>query len=65
MQKDVVGWIHRIGLAVIWKCVCRAPVSVLKALCHTRSGENDVEYSGNMDLEEGEIPDDVIGATGA
>ncbi|KAI5614342.1 E3 ubiquitin-protein ligase TRIM37 isoform X2, partial [Silurus asotus] len=28
------------------------------------SGENDVEYSGNMDLEEGEIPDDVIGATG-
>ncbi|XP_017345317.2 E3 ubiquitin-protein ligase TRIM37 isoform X1 [Ictalurus punctatus] len=28
------------------------------------SGENDVEYSGNLDLEEGEIPDDVIGATG-
>ncbi|KAM9456536.1 E3 ubiquitin-protein ligase TRIM37 [Clarias gariepinus] len=28
------------------------------------SGENDVEYSRNLDLEEGEIPDDVIGATG-
>ncbi|XP_047660826.1 E3 ubiquitin-protein ligase TRIM37 isoform X2 [Tachysurus fulvidraco] len=28
------------------------------------SGENDVEYSGIMDLEEGEIPDEVIGATG-
>lgn len=23
-----------------------------------------MEYSGNLDLEEGEIPDDVIGATG-
>ncbi|XP_062869789.1 E3 ubiquitin-protein ligase TRIM37 [Trichomycterus rosablanca] len=28
------------------------------------SGENDVEYSGNLDLEEGELPDDIIGATG-
>uniref|UniRef100_A0A671LBV2 E3 ubiquitin-protein ligase TRIM37-like n=1 Tax=Sinocyclocheilus anshuiensis TaxID=1608454 RepID=A0A671LBV2_9TELE len=30
----------------------------------TMSGENDVEYSGNLDLEEGELPDDVAGATG-
>ncbi|KAI4880418.1 hypothetical protein NFI96_002949 [Prochilodus magdalenae] len=29
-----------------------------------RSGENDVEYSGNLDLEEGELPDDIMGATG-
>lgn len=42
--------------------MCRVPV--LKALSSTRSGENDVEYSGIMELEEGEIPDDVIGATG-
>lgn len=50
---------------MIWTCVlCCAHVSVLKAVPSTRSGENDVEYSGNLDLEEGEIPDDVIGATG-
>ncbi|KAG1970442.1 E3 ubiquitin-protein ligase TRIM37 [Pimephales promelas] len=30
----------------------------------TMSGENDVEYTGNLDLEEGELPDDVAGATG-
>ncbi|XP_037403530.1 E3 ubiquitin-protein ligase TRIM37 isoform X2 [Pygocentrus nattereri] len=30
----------------------------------TMSGENDVEYSGNLDLEEGELPDDIMGATG-
>uniref|UniRef100_A0A9J7YXA4 Tripartite motif containing 37 n=1 Tax=Cyprinus carpio carpio TaxID=630221 RepID=A0A9J7YXA4_CYPCA len=30
----------------------------------TMSGENDVEYSGNLDLEEGELADDVAGATG-
>ncbi|XP_055064169.1 E3 ubiquitin-protein ligase TRIM37 isoform X1 [Misgurnus anguillicaudatus] len=30
----------------------------------TMSGENDVEYSGNLDLEEGELPEDVAGATG-
>uniref|UniRef100_A0AAY4ELN9 Tripartite motif containing 37 n=1 Tax=Denticeps clupeoides TaxID=299321 RepID=A0AAY4ELN9_9TELE len=29
----------------------------------TMSGENDVEYSGNMEMEEGEIPEDVAGAT--
>ncbi|XP_056593268.1 E3 ubiquitin-protein ligase TRIM37 isoform X1 [Triplophysa dalaica] len=30
----------------------------------TMSGENDVEYSGNLDLEEGELPEDVAGAAG-
>lgn len=42
-------------------CCCG---SLMKDLFSTRSGENDVEYSGIMDLEEGEIPDEVIGATG-
>lgn len=30
----------------------------------TMSGENDVEFSGHLDMEEGELPDDVAGATG-
>ncbi|XP_058857406.1 E3 ubiquitin-protein ligase TRIM37-like isoform X2 [Acipenser ruthenus] len=30
----------------------------------TMSGENDVEYSGNLDLEEGELLEDVVGAAG-
>ncbi|KAJ8266545.1 hypothetical protein GJAV_G00131660 [Gymnothorax javanicus] len=30
----------------------------------TMSGENDVEYSGNLELEEGELPEDVAGAAG-
>ncbi|XP_048838445.1 E3 ubiquitin-protein ligase TRIM37 isoform X3 [Brienomyrus brachyistius] len=30
----------------------------------TMSGENDVEYSGNLELEEGELPEDVGGAAG-
>ncbi|MGH0157831.1 UNVERIFIED_CONTAM: hypothetical protein FKN15_036144 [Acipenser sinensis] len=30
----------------------------------TMSGENDVEYSGNLDLEEGELLEDVAGAAG-
>ncbi|XP_040192762.1 E3 ubiquitin-protein ligase TRIM37 isoform X2 [Rana temporaria] len=31
----------------------------------TMSGENDVEYGSNMDLEEGELMEDVAGAAGA
>nr|XP_015223125.1 PREDICTED: E3 ubiquitin-protein ligase TRIM37 isoform X2 [Lepisosteus oculatus] len=30
----------------------------------TMSGENDVEYSGNLEMEEGELPEDVAGAAG-
>ncbi|XP_041096864.1 E3 ubiquitin-protein ligase TRIM37 isoform X2 [Polyodon spathula] len=30
----------------------------------TMSGENDVEYSGNLELEEGELLEDVAGAAG-
>uniref|UniRef100_A0A8C8IY96 Tripartite motif containing 37 n=1 Tax=Oncorhynchus tshawytscha TaxID=74940 RepID=A0A8C8IY96_ONCTS len=30
----------------------------------TMSGENDVEFSGNLEMEEGELPDDVAGAAG-
>ncbi|XP_046876377.1 E3 ubiquitin-protein ligase TRIM37 [Hypomesus transpacificus] len=30
----------------------------------TMSGENDVEFSGNLEMEEGELLDDVAGATG-
>ncbi|KAM3868967.1 E3 ubiquitin-protein ligase TRIM37 [Diretmus argenteus] len=30
----------------------------------TMSGENDVEFSGNLEAEEGELPDDLAGATG-
>ncbi|KAF7646366.1 hypothetical protein LDENG_00188750 [Lucifuga dentata] len=30
----------------------------------TMSGENDVEFSGNLETEEGELPDDLAGATG-
>ncbi|KAL4660549.1 E3 ubiquitin-protein ligase TRIM37 isoform X1 [Arapaima gigas] len=30
----------------------------------TMSGENDVEYSGNLEVEEGEIPEEAAGATG-
>ncbi|XP_035391201.1 E3 ubiquitin-protein ligase TRIM37 isoform X2 [Electrophorus electricus] len=30
----------------------------------TMSGENDVEYGGSVDLEEGELQDDIIGAAG-
>ncbi|KAG9351869.1 hypothetical protein JZ751_023120 [Albula glossodonta] len=30
----------------------------------TMSGENDVEYSGNLEMEEGELPEDAAGATG-
>uniref|UniRef100_A0A667ZG16 Tripartite motif containing 37 n=1 Tax=Myripristis murdjan TaxID=586833 RepID=A0A667ZG16_9TELE len=30
----------------------------------TMSGENDVEFCENLDAEEGEIPDDLAGATG-
>lgn len=37
---------------------------LMKTLFSTRSGENDVEYSGIMELEEGEISYEVIGATG-
>lgn len=29
-----------------------------------RSGENDVDFIGNLDTEEGELPDDLAGATG-
>lgn len=32
--------------------------------CVLRSGENDVEYSGNLEMEEGELPEDAAGATG-
>uniref|UniRef100_A0AAY5K578 Tripartite motif containing 37 n=1 Tax=Esox lucius TaxID=8010 RepID=A0AAY5K578_ESOLU len=31
----------------------------------TMSGENDVEFSGNLEMEEGELPDDVAGAAGS
>ncbi|XP_035290727.1 E3 ubiquitin-protein ligase TRIM37 isoform X1 [Anguilla anguilla] len=30
----------------------------------TMSGENDVEYSGNLEMEEGELPEDLAGAAG-
>ncbi|KAM9332522.1 E3 ubiquitin-protein ligase TRIM37 isoform 2-T2 [Pholidichthys leucotaenia] len=30
----------------------------------TMSGENDVDFIGNLDAEEGELPDDLAGATG-
>ncbi|KAJ8275726.1 hypothetical protein COCON_G00074780 [Conger conger] len=30
----------------------------------TMSGENDVEYSGNLEMEEGELAEDAAGATG-
>ncbi|XP_037323956.2 E3 ubiquitin-protein ligase TRIM37 isoform X1 [Pungitius pungitius] len=30
----------------------------------TMSGENDVEFIGNLETEEGELPDDLAGATG-
>ncbi|CAI5642840.1 unnamed protein product [Oreochromis niloticus] len=30
----------------------------------TMSGENDVDFIGNLDTEEGELPDDLAGATG-
>ncbi|KAJ8342943.1 hypothetical protein SKAU_G00328710 [Synaphobranchus kaupii] len=30
----------------------------------TMSGENDVEYSVNLEMEEGELPEDAAGATG-
>lgn len=29
-----------------------------------RSGENDVDFIGNLETEEGELPDDLAGATG-
>lgn len=29
-----------------------------------RSGENDVDFMGNLETEEGELPDDLDGATG-
>lgn len=29
-----------------------------------RSGENDVDFMGNLETEEGELPDDLAGATG-
>ncbi|KAI2659717.1 E3 ubiquitin-protein ligase TRIM37 [Labeo rohita] len=45
----------------VWK---RGNYGVLGSV-YDWSGENDVEYSGNLDLEEGELPDDVAGATGA
>uniref|UniRef100_A0AAX7U268 Tripartite motif containing 37 n=1 Tax=Astatotilapia calliptera TaxID=8154 RepID=A0AAX7U268_ASTCA len=31
----------------------------------TMSGENDVDFIGNLDTEEGELPDDLAGATAA
>ncbi|XP_061755024.1 E3 ubiquitin-protein ligase TRIM37-like isoform X1 [Nerophis ophidion] len=31
----------------------------------TMSGENDVDFIGNLDTEEGELPDDLDGASGA
>ncbi|XP_068187411.1 E3 ubiquitin-protein ligase TRIM37 isoform X2 [Antennarius striatus] len=30
----------------------------------TMSGENDVDFIGNLEMEEGEVPDDFAGATG-
>uniref|UniRef100_A0A8C9TNG4 Tripartite motif containing 37 n=1 Tax=Scleropages formosus TaxID=113540 RepID=A0A8C9TNG4_SCLFO len=30
----------------------------------TMSGENDVEYSGILEMEEGELPEEAVGATG-
>ncbi|KAM6907357.1 E3 ubiquitin-protein ligase TRIM37 isoform 1-T1 [Xenentodon cancila] len=30
----------------------------------TMSGENDVDFIGNLETEEGELPDDLVGATG-
>ncbi|XP_041864667.1 E3 ubiquitin-protein ligase TRIM37 isoform X1 [Melanotaenia boesemani] len=30
----------------------------------TMSGENDVDFIGNLEIEEGELPDDLAGATG-
>uniref|UniRef100_A0A8C2ZQZ8 Tripartite motif containing 37 n=1 Tax=Cyclopterus lumpus TaxID=8103 RepID=A0A8C2ZQZ8_CYCLU len=30
----------------------------------TMSGENDVEFIGNLETEEGELPDDLVGAAG-
>ncbi|XP_004076873.1 E3 ubiquitin-protein ligase TRIM37 isoform X1 [Oryzias latipes] len=30
----------------------------------TMSGENDVDFIGNLETEEGELPDDMVGATG-
>ncbi|TRY99747.1 hypothetical protein DNTS_033612 [Danionella cerebrum] len=40
--------------------------SYMHILSHdsNQSGENDVEYGRTLDLEEGELPDDVAGATG-
>lgn len=29
-----------------------------------RSGENDVDFVGNLETEEGELPEDLAGATG-
>ena len=29
-----------------------------------RSGENDVDFMGNLETEEGELPDDLAGAAG-
>lgn len=29
-----------------------------------RSGENDVDFVGSLEAEEGELPDDLAGATG-
>lgn len=40
-----------------------SPVTL--CLFTVRSGENDVEYGSNMDLEEGELMEDVAGAAGA
>lgn len=33
-------------------------------VCLHRSGENDVDFIGNLETEEGELPDDLAGATG-
>lgn len=33
-------------------------------MCLPRSGENDVDFVGNLETEEGELPDDLAGATG-
>lgn len=30
----------------------------------TMSGENDIDFVGNLETEEGELPDDLVGATG-
>ena len=37
-------------------------ITVCVYLC--RSGENDVDFIGNLETEEGELPDDLAGATG-